>query len=70
MKADQIMEEAKVESDIAKVLASRRRFEYLSQKLEVIRALGKNPNIKIFGNQNDNVVSQMAAYRLLQPEGG
>jgi hypothetical protein len=69
MKAEQIQEEAKVEAEIAKVLSSRRKYEYLTEKLKVIQNLGNNPNVKIFGNQNDNVVSQMAAYRLMHPEG-
>jgi hypothetical protein len=51
------------------VLASRRLYEYLNTKLEVIRALAKNPNFKVFGDQQDKVISQMAAYRLLQSDG-
>ena len=66
MKAEQIQEEAKVEVEIAKVLTSRRKYEYLGKKLEVIRSLGQNPNIKIFGNQNDSAISQMAAYNIMR----
>ncbi len=55
------------EGELAKVLASRRQYEFLNKKLDVVKAIGQNPNIKIFGNQSDNVVSQMAAYRLLHP---
>jgi hypothetical protein len=36
MKAEQIQEEAKVEQEIAKVLSSRRKYEYLNEKLKVI----------------------------------
>jgi len=42
MKAEQITEEAKVEAEISKVLQSRRKYEYLQEKLKVIKNLAGN----------------------------
>lgn len=61
--------EGQAEAELTKVLGLRRLYEYLNSKLEVIKSMGKNANLKIFGNQHDNVISQMAAYRLLNNEG-
>ncbi len=55
--AESLKIEGEAEGQLTKVLGSRRKFEYLNKKLEVIEAIGKNPNIKIFGNQSDNVIS-------------
>ena len=38
------------EAEIAKVLASRRLYEYLTNKLNVVKAIAENKNFKIFGN--------------------
>ncbi len=62
--------EGEAEGQLQKVLGSRRKYEYLNMKLGVIEAIGNNPNIKIFGNQSDNVISQMAAYRMIHPNEG
>jgi hypothetical protein len=53
------------EGELQKVLSLRRLFEFLNAKLEVISALGRNPNLKIYGNTDDSSLSQMAAYGLL-----
>jgi hypothetical protein len=45
-------------------MASRRKYEHLDAKLKVIHAFKHNANVKIFGDNNDDVLSQMAAYRI------
>lgn len=52
------------EASIAKVMASRRKYEHLDAKLDVIRSFKNNSNLKIFGDNNDDVLSQLAAYRI------
>ena len=64
--AESIKIEGTAEGELAKVLGLRRLFEFLNAKLEVIKAIGKNPNLKIYGNTDDSSLSQMAAYGLLQ----
>ena len=63
--AETIKIEGNAEAELKPVLASRRLYEYLNHKLDVIKALGGNPNFRIFGQQSDKVLSQLAAYRLL-----
>ena len=48
--AETIKVEGGAESELRAVLNSRRLYEYLNHKLDVIRALGSNPNFKIYGN--------------------
>lgn len=45
------------EKQVATVMASRRKFLQLDAKLKVIEAFETNPNLKIFGDNNDNVLS-------------
>lgn len=52
------------ESQISKVMASRRKYEHLDAKLNVIKAFKSNPNLKIFGDNNDDALAQLAAYRI------
>ena len=52
------------ESKISSVMQSRRKYEHLNKKLEVIEAFKQNKNLKIFGDNKDDVLSQMAAYRI------
>ena len=48
--AETIKVEGGAEAELKAVLGNRRLYEYLNHKLDVIRALGTNPNFKIFGN--------------------
>ncbi len=48
--SEKIKVEGNAEGELQKVLQSRRQFEYQTKKLDVVEAIGKNPNIKIFGN--------------------
>jgi hypothetical protein len=43
-------------------MEARRKYEHLNAKLKVIEGFKENPHLKIFGDNNDNVLSQMAAY--------
>lgn len=52
------------EAAISKVMASRRKYEHLEQKLKAINGFKNNRNVKVFGESNDDVISQMAAYGL------
>lgn len=51
-------------------MASRRKYEYLGKKLDVIRTFKNNKNLKIFGDNQDDILSQMAAYRITDNKGG
>ena len=64
MKSDTIDTIGNGETAIAKVMASRRKYEHLNAKLDVIKAFKGNKNLKIFGNNQDDVMAQMAAYRI------
>ena len=50
-------------------MQSRRKYEYLNKKLDVIKSFKDNRNLKIFGDNQDDVLAQMAAYRITK-EGG
>lgn len=69
-KADTINTVGQGEKDISQVMQSRRKYEHLNKKLEVIRAFKHNKNLRIFGDNNDDVLSQMAAFRITDPKGG
>jgi len=45
-------------------MQSRRKYEHLNKKLNVIEAFKNNSNLKIYGDNHDDVMSQMAAYRI------
>ena len=64
MKAETISIIGEGESKISSVMQSRRKYEHLNKKLDVIEAFKDNKNLKIFGDNKDDVLSQMAAYRL------
>ena len=52
------------EKQISTVMQSRRKYEHLNKKLEIIEGFKNNKNLKIFGNNNDDVLTQMAAFRV------
>lgn len=54
------------ESKISNVMQSRRKYEHLNKKLEVIKMFRHNENLKIFGDNQDDVLAQMAAYRITE----
>jgi len=45
------------ESRIKDVISSRRKYEHLNAKLDVIKAFKHNQNLKIFGDNNDDVLA-------------
>jgi hypothetical protein len=51
-------------------MESRRKYEYLDKKMEVIKGFKDNKNLKIFGDNSDDVIAQMAAYRLNTKKNG
>ena len=57
------------EGQIKKVMDARRKYEHLHSKLKIIEAFKNNSNVKIFGNNSDDVLSQMAAYRITNSDG-
>ena len=67
--ADTLRIEGNGEAELKAVLANRRLYEYLNSKLDIIKSLARNPNFKLFGNQQDKALSQIAAYRLLSTDG-
>lgn len=72
LKAETISVIGNGEAQIANVMAARRKYEHLNRKLDVIKAFKNNQNLKIFGDNQDDVLAQMAAYRItegLQPGG-
>ena len=52
------------EKAISTVMQSRRKYGHLNKKLEIIKGFKENKNLKIFGNNNDDVLAQMADYRI------
>lgn len=70
LKADTINTIGNGEAQISAVMASRRKYEYLGKKLDVIKAFKNNKNLKIFGDNQDDILSQMAAYRITDSNGG
>jgi hypothetical protein len=51
-------------------MASRRKYEYLDKKMDVIKGFQGNKNLKIFGDNQDDVLAQMAAYRITKDGNG
>ena len=63
--AEAVKIEGQGEADLKGVLGLRRVYQYLNQKLEVLRQMSLNPNLKIFGKSDDSNLSQMAAYSVM-----
>jgi hypothetical protein len=70
LKAQTIGIIGKGEQSITKVMQSRRKYEYLNGKMDVITGFKDNKNLKIFGNNQDDALAQMAAYRINQDKNG
>ena len=68
-KAETIQIIGQGEAQISDVMKSRRHYEYLNEKLEVIKAFKNNQNLKVFGDNNDDVMSQVAAFKVTQGNG-
>ena len=68
LRADTIDTIGSGEAACSKVMASRRKYEHLNAKLEVIKGFKNNRNLKIYGDNKDDVMSQMAAYRVTHSE--
>jgi len=59
-----VQAEADAEEEIKDVLAMRRNYQLMNQKLGVLNKMGENGKVKIFGNQNADAITQMAASRI------
>lgn len=66
LKAQTIQTVGEAESAIATVMQSRRKYEYLNKKLETIEQFKDNKNLHVFGDNNDDVLAQLAAFRINQ----
>lgn len=51
-------------------MQARRKYEVLNEKLEVIKAFKDNKNLKVFGDNSDDVLSQIAAFRISNSKNG
>jgi hypothetical protein len=59
--------EGNAESELKSVLGLRRVYEYLNAKLDVVKSMGQNANLMIFGSGNkDDAISQIGALGLLR----
>jgi len=56
--------EGEAEKTAATLLTAKRELELNMKKLSVLYSLANNPNVSVFGNNNDNLLAQMAAYRI------
>lgn len=63
--AEAVKIEGQGEADLKGVLGLRRLYQFLNTKLDVIRQMSLNPNLKIFGRSDDSSLSQMAAYNMV-----
>lgn len=59
--------EGNAEVELKSVLALRRMYQYMNSKLGVIKAMGKNSQMAIFGSgQKDDAIAQIGALGLLR----
>jgi len=57
MNADVVATDASAESEIQEVLLMRRSYDYMHKKLDVLEKASKNPNLKIYGESDDSVLT-------------
>ena len=63
--AEAIKIQGENEASLKSVLGLRRLYAFLNSKLEVIRQMSQNPNLKIIGKSDDSNLSQLAAYSIM-----
>lgn len=67
--AEKIAEEVKIrgraEAELAKNYASRRKFEVEMSKLGILKDLAGNQDLTLFGDHKDNLLAQLATYKML-----
>lgn len=63
-KAETIKIVGEAEYAIANVMQSRRKYEYLNKKLEVIESMKETENLHVMGENNSDSITQIAAYRI------
>ena len=57
LKAETINVIGQGEKEISSVMQSRRKYEYLDKKMDVIKGFKSNKNLKIFGDNQDDVIA-------------
>jgi len=62
--AEALAIEGEAEKTAASLLSAKRELELNMKKLSVLYSLASNPNVSVFGNNNDSLLAQMAAYRI------
>jgi len=63
-KADSLEYEGRTEAELSKLMSSKRQFDINMRKLGIMQSLANNKNVTLFGNQNDNLLAQLAAFRI------
>ena len=57
LKAQTIQTVGEAESAIAQVMQSRRKYEYLNKKLQVIEDMKNSSNLVVFGENHDDPIT-------------
>jgi hypothetical protein len=48
------------------MLQAKRSFEVGMRKLGVMNSIANNPNVSVYGQSQDNLLSQVAAFRMTE----
>jgi len=56
----------KGESQLAKNLASKRKFELAMNRLAVVRELALNNNLTLFGDHKENLLAQLETFKMIE----
>lgn len=67
-KAEAARIEGETEQKISDMIARKRTYDIKMKKLSILNALASNPNLAIYGKQNDTMITQMAAFRLIDKD--
>jgi copper homeostasis protein CutC len=62
--AERVLTEGRGEEGLKGVLGLRRLYTQLNKKLDVVKQMGMNPELRIFGRAEDSAMTQLAAYQM------
>lgn len=62
--AERVLAEGRGEEGLKGVLGLRRQYQQLNKKLDVVKQMGLNPELRIFGHAQDSAMTQLAAYQM------
>lgn len=62
--AEKVLTEGKGEESLKNVLTNRRLYTTLTKKLDVVKEMGQNKDLRIFGRAEDSAMTQLAAYQM------